>query len=98
MLPFERELVARLTGTPNQERRAAIAAFVDATLHDMPEHIRAGIAAASVALGGWSKVRPGGVGVESLDGSRLGPLRQYVRLFRSLVLFAEEETQELSPA
>jgi len=58
----------------------------------MPEHLRAAIAAASLALGASSFVL--GVGrpsVRSLDTSPIPQLRQYVRVFRSLVLFAEQE-------
>jgi len=48
---------------------------------------------ASVVLGGWARVfRPEPTRlVRSLDTSPLAPIRQYVRLFRSLVLFAEQE-------
>ena len=61
---------------------------------------RAAIGAASVAFGGWfSVVRPRthrrGTAtdplVHALDTSWIAPMRQYVRLFRSLVLFAEQE-------
>lgn len=66
----------------------------------MPEHLRAAIGSASLAFGAWFGVvrprrRPPGTGVDplvhSLDTSWIPPMRQYVRLFRSLVLFAEQE-------
>ena len=59
----------------------------------MPEHLRFSIGSASLVLGGWARVfRPDPSQlVPSLDRSPLAPIRQYVRLFRSLVLFAEQE-------
>lgn len=58
----------------------------------MPEHLRLSIGAASVVLAGWALVfQPGGGLVRSLDRSPIPQFRQYVRLFRSLVLFAEQE-------
>jgi hypothetical protein len=102
MLWFEREVVARLTISDDQRTRDAVADFVDGALHDMPEHLRAGIAVASIGLGSVARVvrpapasalAPGAVDpvVRTLDRSPIGPIRQYVRLFRSLVLFAEQE-------
>ena len=91
MLWFERQVVDRLIGTGDPSLRAAVEQHVDGTLRVMPEHIRAGIGAASLALGGLSRLRGGRIDVGALDRSRIGPIRQYVRLFRSLVLFAEEE-------
>jgi hypothetical protein len=59
----------------------------------MPEHLRFSIGAASIVLGLWALVfRPRGAAmVRSLDASPIPQIRQYVRLFRSLVLFAEQE-------
>jgi hypothetical protein len=91
MLWFERQVVARLTGSTDQRRRAAVERYVDETLHVMPEHLRVAISAASVALGGLARISGGKVDVDWLDRSSLPPIRQYVRVFRSLVLFAEEE-------
>ena len=93
MLWFERHVVASLTETSDPDRRAAIACFVDGTLSAMPEHLRAGVAVESLALGAWARlrrVRPGAV-VVGLRRSPVGPLRQYERLLGSLVLFAENE-------
>ena len=93
MLWFERHAVASLTETTDAEARAAIHAFVDGTLKAMPEHLRAGVAAESLGLGLWAKVRrvdPGAV-VGALARSPIGLLRQYERLLGSLVLFAEHE-------
>ena len=95
MLGFERRVVATLMTTPDPERREAVTAFVDGTLRSMPEHLRAGVAAESVLLGAWDRLRrrDGGAAVDlaALDGSRIDVVRQYVRLLRGLVLFAESE-------
>jgi hypothetical protein len=63
----------------------------------MPQHLRLGVLAETLLLAGWSTVSRQGVATlpSTLERSPLMPLRQYVRLFRSLVLFAE---QELTPA
>jgi hypothetical protein len=93
VLWFERQVVERLVTTADERRRRDIESFVDGALHAMPEHLRVSIGGASVVLGGWARVfRPEPTRlVRSLDTSPLAPIRQYVRLFRSLVLFAEQE-------
>jgi hypothetical protein len=97
MLWFERQVVTTLTATLDEPLRAEIESYVDATLRGMPEHLRAGMVAESLALGAWARVRGGanpsapGTSLERLESSRLDPVRQYVRLLRSLVLFAEHE-------
>lgn len=93
MLWFERHVVASLTATTDPEQRAAIGSFVDGTLRVMPEHLRAGVVAESLALGAWARLRradPEAV-VSALQRSPIGLLRQYERLLGSLVLFAENE-------
>ena len=100
MLWFERQVVLALTDGLDDEKQAAIAAHVDGALGAMPEHIRLGVGVQSVALGAWTRGRgalwgrrsPGlDVDVASFEVSRLGPVRQYVRALRYLVLFAEHE-------
>lgn len=93
MLWFERQVVDRLVTTSDTRRRRDIESFVDGALHAMPEHLRFSIGSASVMLAGWARVfRPEPARlVRSLDTSPIAPIRQYVRLFRSLVLFAENE-------
>lgn len=99
MLWFERQVVDRLVSAPDPRRREEITAYVDGTVSALPDHLRAAIGAASIAFGGWfSVVRPRKVSlgatdplVHALDTSWLPPMRQYVRLFRGLVLFAEQE-------
>ncbi len=93
MLWFERQVVERLVTTPDRGRRGEIESFVEGALAAMPEHLRLSIGAASLVLGGWARtMRPDAAGlVRTLDTSPIPQIRQYVRLFRSLVLFAEQE-------
>jgi hypothetical protein len=103
MLGFEREVVASLVTGTEPELRSAVFTYVDRSLRSMPEHLRAGVAAASLGLGAWVGMqRKLGVAHDDLaaqldawEDSRLSPVRQYVHLLRSLVLFAE---CELAPA
>jgi hypothetical protein len=93
VLWFERQVVERLITTPDPRRRDHVESFVEGSLKAMPEHLRFSIGAASVVLGGWARlVRPAAATlVPVLDRSPIAPIRQYARLFRSLVLFAEQE-------
>lgn len=80
--------------TTDPARRAAVEAYVDGTLRSMPEHLRAGVAAESVLLGTWDRLRRrrrGELDLDVLDASPVDVVRQYVRLLRGLVLFAESE-------
>lgn len=107
MLWFEREVVGALTESPDQSLRSSVEAFVDGSLRDMPEHLRLGVAGESVLLGTWVAAlrRAGRLPVddphalvavlESWETSPVGVLRSYVRMMRSLVVFAENE---LAPA
>jgi hypothetical protein len=91
VLRFERLVVSELTTTSDPVRREEVASFVEGALRSMPEHLRLAIGAASVGLGALSLVGRGGPSARSLDASPIPQLRQYVRMFRSLVLFAEQE-------
>ena len=93
MLGFERRMVAALTTTPDASLRAGVESWVDDTLRDMPEHLRLGVVAQSLALGAWARVRPRADDalVRAFERSPLWPVRAYVRLLRSLVLYAENE-------
>lgn len=93
MLDFERELVAALSSSSEPRLRAGIAAFVEGSLDDMPEFLRLGVLVESLAFSVFAKVRRGSLGalVATLEQSPISLVRQYVRLFRSLVLFAEQE-------
>ena len=101
MLWFERQVVRTLMSpTLDADARSAIESYVAATLHSMPEHLRAGVAAESVFLcsRSWLEHRAGRLDprrvrtrVARWKNSKLDPVRQYVRLLESLVLFAENE-------
>ncbi len=93
MLRFEREVVEALSTTTDPARRADVVAWVDATLQAMPEILRAGVAAGSLVLGGWARLagRRGQALVDALAASPLPPVRQHLRLLRSLVLFGDLE-------
>ena len=93
MLDFERELVAALSSSSEPRLRAGIASFVEGSLDDMPEFLRLGVLVESVAFSMVAKVRRGSLAglIEMLEASPISLVRQYVRLFRSLVLFAEQE-------
>src|SRR5688572_17870106 len=97
MLDFERRVVASLISSGDPALRADVEAFVDGSLGAMPEHLRAGVAVESIVLGAYARIRSLDTArlIEAFDRSPLAPVRQYVRLLRSLVLFAE---QELAPA
>ena len=94
MLDFERELVAALVTTTDPAVRRDVEAFVEGSLDEMPEFLRLGVLAETVAFATLAKVRRGrdllGL-VDLLERSPIPLVRQYVRLFRSLVLFAEQE-------
>lgn len=86
-------MVAALCDRSDAASRAAVEAWVDASLADMPEVLRFGVRAESLLAAALTRARG-----DSLDEtlmwmarSPVGLLRQYVRLFRSLVLFAELE-------
>ena len=98
MLGFEREVVASLVTSTDPEVQSAVLTYVARSLRSMPEHLRAGVAAESVVLSAWVTLRRrvGATGdlrpqLEAWQDSRLDPVRQYVRLLHSLVLFAEHE-------
>lgn len=102
MLWFERQLVSALVDHLDADDQARVSSFVTGSLRTMPEHIRLGVAAESVVLGLWAR-RPRlrgpasrngpAVSLQALEVSPLNPVRQYARLMRSLVLFAEHELQ-----
>lgn len=106
MLPFERRVVACLTRTSDPALRAAVMDYVDGCLAGMPEHLRAGVAAETLALGAWTRLRGFGRTGDDALRARLAAwedhpvdvIRQYVRLLHSLVLFAETELQDSAEA
>jgi hypothetical protein len=101
MLWLEREVVASLVSpTLDDHERSAIETYVDDSLRSMPEHLRVGVAAESLVFGAWPRLQ-GALGrydrgsmdarIQRWKASRFDPVRQYVRLLHSLVLFAEHE-------
>jgi hypothetical protein len=97
MLRFEREVVAALGSARDQPTRSAVEAFVDGSLRAMPEPIRAGVLGETLLLGTWARLRgPDDLAamLTSWETSRISVVRQYVHMFRSLVLFAENELSE----
>ena len=101
MLRFEREVVEALGSAPDATTQGAVEAFVDKTLRTMPEFVRLGVVAETVLLGSYIGLltvagRVDGstdlrVRLDSWESSRIQYLRQYVHMFRSLVVFAECE-------
>jgi hypothetical protein len=101
VLWFERQVVgALMSPTLDGPSRAAVESYVATALHSMPEHLRAGVAAESLALGlrSWIEHRAGRLDepllrtrIAGWKTSKIDPVRQYVRLLQSLVLFAENE-------
>ncbi len=89
-----------MSPTLDSATRAAVESYVATTLQSMPEHLRAGVAAESIVLGGWSWLGNRGgdrngnrlhAQITRWKTSKIDPIRQYVRLLESLVLFAENE-------
>ena len=98
MLWLERQVVETLAGNVEPEHRAAIEGYVDEVLGAMPELLRLGVAGESVVLGSgeWVARKLGSrrslsARIDGWEHSRIGPLRQYVRLLSSLVIFGREE-------
>ena len=101
MLWFERQVVDSLISPSLDDgARELIANYVDDTLQAMPEHLRLGVFAESVAFGAlpWLEHRLGRFDtasmhrrIERMRNSRIDVVRQYVRLLEGLVLFAENE-------
>jgi hypothetical protein len=104
MLWLERQVVATLAGDVDPRRRLALEGYVDGVLRSMPEHLRFGVAAESIVLGSGEWVarrlgsrRPLADRIRRWEESPIGPIRQYVRLLSSLVIFASEELADDLP-
>ena len=105
MLRFERAVVGALVNRDlGARRRDAIAHYVDESLRAMPEYLRFGVGAESVVLGSWARLRGRGSGpglereLARWRVNPLDPIRQYVRMFESLVVFAEHELEPATAA
>src|SRR5262249_44518303 len=101
MLWLEREVVASLVSPElDDEGRSVVERYVDESLQSMPDHLRAGVAAGPLGVGAGPRPeaargpynrRSMDARVERWKTSRFDPVRQYVRLIQSLVVFAEHE-------
>src|SRR5690242_16178820 len=100
MLWFERQVVTTLTRDIDEPQRGEVVDYVDTALGAMPEYLRAGVVAESLVLGAWPRMRRalGGFDDDALasylgriERNPIDPIRQYARLFSSLVLLAREE-------
>ncbi len=107
MLRFEREVVRALGSASDRATRSAVEAFVDGSLRAMPEVTRLGVAAETVMFGTYVRTlaaagRLADEGdlrslLDRWESSRVGVVRLYVHMFRSLVLFGENELAPAAP-
>jgi hypothetical protein len=94
VLRVERDAVRALLGTDDVDHRARVEAWVEGSLSDMPELLRAGVLAESLLVAAWRRAQPSRdlrAILETMERSPIGLLQQYPRLFRSLVLFGDLE-------
>jgi len=94
----ERDVVRALLGTDDAHHREQVEAWVAGSLADMPQLLRAGVAAESLLVAVVRRLRPSQdlrSILAAMERSPIGLLQQYPRLFRSLVLFGD---LELAPA
>jgi hypothetical protein len=108
MLRFEREVVTALGSAREQSTQSAVEAFVDGSLRAMPEAIRLGVIGETLLFGSYIRAlqavgRLDGPGdlrtqLDRWETSRISVVRQYVHMFRSLVLFAENELSDVEGA
>ncbi len=99
MLWLERRVVGALAGPDDVRHGGAISEFVDSSLRAMPQHLRLGVAAESVLLGAWVRLREGAEPdtaavqghLAAWERFPVGVIRQYPTLLASLVLFARHE-------
>jgi hypothetical protein len=108
MLRFEREVVTALGSAQEQSTQSAVEAFVDGSLRAMPEPIRLGVLGEALLFGTYARLLQAAGRLDGPDdlqaqlnrweASRISVVRQYVHMFRSLVLFAENELSESKDA
>lgn len=101
MLTLERRVVADLTTATDPGLRAEVEQWVDGTLRDMSDVLRAGVALESLLFSAWVAVRrPRDLHglLTWLERSPISLLRSYPRLFKSLVLFGELELSGTGPS
>jgi hypothetical protein len=100
VLDVERRVVEALIPGDDRAHLERVVAWVDGSLADMPELLRIGVLAESLAFAAWTRIRPARPVAELLEGlerSPIGLVRQYPRLFRSLVLFGDLELTSPDP-
>jgi len=101
MLTLERRVVADLTTATDPVLRRQVERWVDGTLRDMSDVLRAGVALESLLFSAWVALRrPGDLHglLTWLERCPISLLRSYPRLFKSLVLFGELELSGASPS
>jgi hypothetical protein len=93
VLGYERKVVEAVSAATDPDVRDAVVAWVDGSLRAMPEVLRGGVALGSVVLGVWASLtgKEGDRLLAALESSPLPPVRQHLRLIRSLVLFGDIE-------
>ena len=94
MLDTERRVVQALLDSDDPAHRARVEAWVEGSLDDMPELLRLGVLAESVGFAALRRLLPGRSDAELLgllERAPVGLLRQYPRLFSSLVRFGDLE-------
>lgn len=102
MLSFERRLVTSLVADAEPDRRDAVVAYVDGVLGALPDYMRLGVVAESMAFSGWAAARrlvtrrtdTADELLDRLERNPIGLVRQYPRLLRTLTLFAEQEGRD----
>jgi hypothetical protein len=93
VLGYERKVVEATSAATDPEVRRAVVDWVDGSLRAMPEVLRGGVALGSLVLGVWASAtgKEGAALLRALESSPLPPVRQHLRLLRSLVLFGDIE-------
>ena len=97
MLDTERRVVQALLDSDDPAHRARVEAWVEGCLGDMPELLRLGVLAESVGFAALRRVLPARSDADllaMLERNPIGLVRQYPRLFASLVRFGDLELQQ----
>lgn len=100
MPTFRNKVLDALVEPVDLTRKGAVESFVNASLRDLPHHLKLGIFADSILLETLSRATHGGRVpqgeelrdlIEKWEAHPFTPIRQYARLMTSLVLFADQE-------
>lgn len=101
MASFRNRIIDALLEPLDPTQRGQAEAFVAGSLGDLPQHLRIGIALASVLLEVITRATHGGripddarlrTLITAWEANPFTPVRQYARMLSSLVLFADQET------